>query len=63
MTNARRAVFACKSSEIVVLPRMVVEVRVSVLLFRKYFFLSMFWRCFSPAAVYYFCTSAHNSKG
>ena len=63
MTKAKRAVFACNSSEIVVSPRMVVEFRVSVLLLRKYFFRSMFWRCFSAAAVYCFCTSADNSKG
>ena len=42
---------------------MVVEFRVSVLLLRKYFFRSMFWRCFSAAAVYCFCTSADRSRG
>ena len=63
ITKASKAVFACKSSEIVVSPRMGVELIVSILLFRKYFFLSIFWRCFSAAAVYCFCTSAESSRG
>lgn len=61
--KAKRAVLACSNSEIVVSPWIVVEYNVSVLLLRKYFFRSIFWRCFSAAAVYCFCTSADNSKG
>lgn len=63
MMKASRAVFACRSSDIVVSPRIVVELIVSVFLFPRYFFLLIFWRCFPAAAVYCFCTSADNSKG
>ena len=51
MTKANSAVLASMSSVIVVSPRIVVEVVVSFLLFRKYFFLSIVWRCLSAAAV------------
>ena len=51
MTNAKSAVLASRSSVIVVSPKIVVDVGVSFLLFRKYFFLSIVWRCFSAAAV------------
>ena len=54
ITNGKSAVVASKSSDIVLSPRIVVDVDVFFLLFHRYLFLSNVWRCFSAVAVKYF---------